>query len=188
MKPSLLIVGLGNPGAQYERTRHNSGFQALDILSEEFGEGDWKDKQKFLSTMQEGRVITAPVFLVKPQTYMNRSGEAVHKLINFYDLDPASQLLVLCDDIDLPIGEVRFREKGGAGTHNGLKSIIEHIGEDFSRMRIGLGEQPSGADLANWVLSVPTKEETELISSAYQKLPEMIREFVMGEGKKGREG
>ncbi len=179
MKPALLLVGLGNPGASYERTRHNVGFQALDRLSREFGEGAWELRQKFLATAQEGRVVAAPVLLVKPETYMNRSGECLRKLVDFYKLNAAEQLLVFCDDVDLPLGEIRFRKKGGPGTHNGLKSIVAAVGEDFPRVRIGLGAQPGGADLAAWVLSVPPKEEQAALERACDAIPELVRKFVL---------
>ncbi len=185
MKPTLVIIGLGNPGATYERTRHNIGFLALDYLSKEFGEGEWQEKQKFLSIMQEARVVTVPILLVKPQTYMNRSGEAVHKIVDFYKLNPKEQVLVLTDDIDLPLGEVRFRKKGGPGTHNGMKSLVDTLGEEFPRLRIGIGSQPTGADLANWVLSIPSKEEEKTFSETIQSIPAYIREFVLGESTSG---
>jgi len=192
MKPSLVIIGLGNPGASYEKTRHNVGFQAVETLVGEYGEGGlaphpngvsgagWKDKQKFRSSVCEGRIVTAPVLFAKPSTYMNRSGEAAQKFIDFYDLDPRKQLLVICDDVDLPLGELRLREKGGPGTHNGLKSLVDVFGEEFPRLRIGLGAQPTEADLANWVLSVPSKEEGKTLNEAIGKIPEMVKEFVIG--------
>ncbi len=179
MKPHLLIIGLGNPGPSYERTRHNVGFQAVDRLSREFGEGEWREQPKFLSSVQEGRVVTVPILLVKPQTYMNRSGEAIQKLVDFYKLDAAQQVLVLCDDIDLPLGETRLRMKGGPGTHNGLKSIVAHLGEGFPRLRIGLGTHPAGTDLAAWVLSIPSPEEQKEFTKAFDTLPELVRGFVM---------
>lgn len=181
MKPNLIIVGLGNPGKEYERTRHNAGFWAVDILSEEFGEGEWQDKPKFSALLQEARIVTVPVLLVKPQTFMNRSGEAVQKLVDFYKLDPAEHVLVLNDDIDLPLAELRLRMKGGPGTHNGLKSIVQVIGEEFPRIKIGLGSQPAGTDLAAWVLSSAPKADNEAIQTALKDLPDMVREFVLGD-------
>jgi len=151
----------------------------MDVLSDAFGEGEWSDKQKFLSDIQEARIITVPVLLVKPQTYMNRSGEAIRKLVDFYKLNAANQLLILCDDIDLPLGDARLRKKGGPGTHNGLKSIVETIGEGFARIRIGLGSKPAGADLAAWVLSIPTAEEAAVLQKTYDSLPETIRAYVL---------
>ena len=180
MKPHLLIIGLGNPGREHARTRHNAGFQAVERLSEAFGEGEWNDSQKYLCRMQEGRIITVPVLLVQPTTYMNRSGECIRKLVEFYKLNPRQQILVICDDIDLPLGEVRLRMKGGPGTHNGLRSIVVVLGEEFPRLRIGIGgTQPKGEDLAAWVLSVPPKEEEKAIAVALNTLPEKVKEFVM---------
>lgn len=180
MKPSLVIFGLGNPGAQYERTRHNAGFQALDALSSEFGESDWQDKQKFDSYIQEARVGVAPVLLVKPKTFMNLSGDAVRKVVEFYKIDPATQVLVLSDDIDISLGELRLRMKGGPGTHNGLKSIVDIYGEDFPRIRIGLGGPPAGSDLSNWVLSKMTGDEMDTLNESFTKLPKIVSDFILG--------
>ncbi len=183
MKPSIVVVGLGNPGAGYASTRHNAGFRAIDVLAQAFGEGEWRESGKFLSFTQESRIVTAPVLLVKPQTYMNRSGEAVQKLVDFYKLDPASQLLVLCDDIDLPLAELRLRRKGGPGTHNGLKSIVHVIGENFPRIRIGLGTPPAGVDLSAWVLSAFPAEDATAVDSALRELPGMVRAFALGDAE-----
>jgi len=130
--------------------------------------------------MQEARIVTVPVLLVKPTTYMNRSGECIRKLVEFYKLNPREQILVLCDDIDLPAGEVRLRMKGGPGTHNGLRSIVVVLGEEFPRLRIGIGgTQPKGEDLSAWVLSVPSKEEQKAIEVAIATLPANVKKFVM---------
>ncbi len=184
MKPSLIIAGLGNPGASYERTRHNTGFQALDVLSETFGQGVWKEQQKFSSLVQEARVVTVPVLLVKPLLFMNRSGESLRKIIDFYKLNPAEQLLVLCDDVDLPLGTVRLRKNGGPGTHNGLRSIVEQFGEAFPRLRIGIGTNPEGSDLAAWVLSVPPAEEALLLKKSFGTLPDLVTDFILPENPK----
>jgi peptidyl-tRNA hydrolase, PTH1 family len=182
MKPSLVIIGLGNPGASYERTRHNAGWQALEVLSESFGQSEWKDAQKFQSEIQEARIVTVPVLLVKPHTYMNRSGEAARKIVDFYKLNPAEQMLILSDDIDLPLAQFRLRRKGGPGTHNGLKSLVEQFGEDFPRLRIGIGPKPDSADLATWVLSAFTKEEYGGLQKLYATFPEVVRAFVLEQG------
>ncbi|HLD71051.1 MAG TPA: aminoacyl-tRNA hydrolase [Candidatus Peribacteraceae bacterium] len=179
MKPELVIIGLGNPGKTYERTRHNLGFQAVEALAVEFGEAEWEEKQKFTSIVCEGRIVTAPLLLVKPLTFMNRSGEAIKKIVDFFKLDPAKQILVLCDDIDLPLGEVRVRMNGGPGTHNGLKSIVDIFGEDFPRIRIGLGEHPKGEELSNWVLSVPPKDQQKILKTALDGLPELVRRTIL---------
>lgn len=181
MKPQLLLVGLGNPGASYDRTRHNAGFAALNSLSKEFGEGEWKPMQKFNAVIQEGRIVTAPILLIKPQTYMNLSGDAIVKLLRFYKLDAGKKLIVFTDDVDLPLGTIRFREKGGPGTHNGMKSIVDSIGEGFARIRLGIGPQPKGKDLAAWVLSKMSAAEKKSLDEAIGQIPEIVRKFVMGE-------
>ena len=181
MKPSLVIVGLGNPGKEYEDTRHNAGFWAIETLAAEFAEGKWKAAPKFTADICEGRIVTVPILFVKPTTFVNRSGEAVKKLVSFYGLNAAEQLLVCSDDIDLPLGELRFRSKGGPGTHNGLRSVVDHIGEAFPRLRIGLGTPPSGADLATWVLNRVTAEEKAAITQALTQAPALVRNFVLGD-------
>jgi|TARA_Y100000310_G_scaffold230644_1_gene233108 PTH1 family peptidyl-tRNA hydrolase len=181
MKPALVIFGLGNAGAQYERTRHNAGFMAIDVLSSEFGQDDWQDKQKFDSFIQEARVGVAPVLLVKPKTFMNLSGDAVRKVVEFFKLDVSTQVLIISDDIDIPLGELRLRMSGGPGTHNGLKSIVDTYGEDFSRLRVGIGNPPTGQDLSNWVLSKMTKEESDALQKSFEDLPSMVEKFVIGD-------
>lgn len=179
MKPSLLIVGLGNPGNQYENTRHNAGFQAIDVLSHLYATGKWKESGKFDACVQEARITAVPVLLAKPLTFMNLSGQSIRKMTDFYKLDAKEQLLVITDDIDLPLGTVRLRMKGSAGTHNGLKSIVEQFGEDVPRLRIGIGPKPDGADLATWVLSNQTAEESKALSTAYRAIPEMMKMFIL---------
>lgn len=185
MKPSLLIVGLGNPGSVYARTRHNAGFRAVENLAGRFGGGDFAAKPKLLAEVAEGRIAGTDVIFLKPQTYMNRSGECVRKVVDFYKLDPTFQVLILCDDCDIPLGEIRFRVNGGPGTHNGLKSIVEQIGEGFPRIRIGLGTAPAGTDLANWVLSVPVEADQKILSEAITNdVPKKVEEFVTGDTTK----
>lgn len=179
MKPSLLIIGLGNPGKQYERTRHNAGFQAIDALSEEYGQGEWRESGKFEAMTQEARIVTVPVLLVKPLTFMNLSGTSIRHLVDFYKLDAKTQILVLADDIDIPLGTLRLRQKGSAGTHNGFKSVVENFGEDFPRLRIGVGPKPATADLATWVLSAFTEEENKVLAETYKVIPGKIKEFVL---------
>lgn len=178
MKPSVLLLGLGNPGASYKRTRHNAGFLAVDVLAADSDAGAWKLIDKFHSICSEGRIVTVPVLLVKPQTYMNISGEAVAKLLSFYKLAPAN-ILVLCDDVDLPLGTLRLRTSGSAGTHNGLKSIIERCGEDFPRLRIGIGPKPDRADLATWVLSAFSEDEEKTLQKTLKRVPEVVKGFVI---------
>lgn len=179
MKPSLLIAGLGNPGRNYERTRHNVGFHVVDRLSEKFGQKEWEDKQKFTSKTCEARIVAVPVLLMKPQTFMNLSGPAIRKAVDFYKLDPREQVLVVCDDIDLPLGTVRLRMRGSAGTHNGLKSVVEQFGEDFPRLKIGIGPKPEKVDLAAWVTSALSEEETKALEAVYETLPEIVTRYIM---------
>lgn len=183
MKPHLIVIGLGNPGASYARTRHNAGFRAVEKLSEQFGEGKWEEKQKFLCRMQEARIVTVPVLLVQPSTYMNRSVECVRKLVDFYKIDPATQLLVICDDIDVPLGEARLRLKGGPGTHNGLRSIMESFGENYPRLRIGFGPKPENVDLAAWILSASAPEEEVVLQKVIEGIPEKVQAFVLEKPK-----
>lgn len=174
MRPRFILVGLGNPGKTYEKTRHNFGFMALDVLATAYGTGEWEEKQKFTSHIMEATINDQPCLLVKPQTYMNRSGEAIQKIITFFKVDPVAQLLVLCDDIDVDFGAYRLRLSGGPGTHNGLKSLVDTLGENFPRIRFGLGRQPEGHDLAAWVLSKFSDEEMQKVDSLLKQLPSLI--------------
>jgi peptidyl-tRNA hydrolase, PTH1 family len=186
VKPSLIIIGLGNPGMQYAGTRHNVGFAAIEKLSEEFGTGKWLTKQKFLAEVCEGRIVAMPILLVKPMTYMNDSGSCMKKIVDFYKLDPAKQVLVICDDVDQLVGESRLRKSGGPGTHNGLKSIVNQIGGNFLRLRIGVrgadapqgSFQKAGDDLAAYVLSKPLKKEMQNIDKTITESVKMIRKLV----------
>ena len=177
MKPSLIIVGLGNPGKAYESTRHNTGFRAVEYLASQLGVGGFGFKRKFNADVCEGRIVAVPVLLVKPRTFMNLSGESVRKIVDFYKGESDS-FLVVSDDIDLPLGEARLRESGGPGTHNGMKSIVDTIGEGFGRIRIGLGTPPKGSDLSAWVLSQCTEEENKKLREAFKKIPDMLKEHV----------
>lgn len=178
MKPSFLLVGLGNPSKQYEATRHNAGWLALDHVAGAWKASEWEDRQKFLCTAAEAVFNDVNVLLVKPTTFMNRSGECIRKLIDYYKLDPKRDLLVVCDDVDLPLGTFRLRMDGGAGTHNGLKSIVECIGESFPRHRIGLGPQPKEIDLAAWVLSAFPAEERKTMQPAIQALEKSVADVL----------
>ena len=147
----IIIAGLGNPGRQYENTRHNSGFAALDILAERTGIA--VRTARFDALTGQGVIRGQKVLLLKPQTYMNLSGRAVRAACAWYGVDPASQLIVIYDDISLAPGRIRVRQKGSAGGHNGMKSIIGELGtQEFLRVRIGVGEKPEGYDLADYVL------------------------------------
>lgn len=187
MKPSFLIIGLGNPGKEYAATRHNVGFAALDLLASAAPSSMWMPKQKLLGDCVEVVIDETPVLLLKPLTFMNNSGNAVHKSLDFFKLHPARALLVICDDVDLPVGEIRFAQRGGAGSHNGLKSIVDQIGESFPRLRIGIrgpdapdgSFQRAGKDLASYVLSRPSEEERGKIRAALEGIPALIRKHLL---------
>ncbi len=145
-----LMVGLGNPGRQYAGTRHNTGFMALDALAEKYHIS--VDTKKHKGLEGKGMIAGEKVILLKPQTYMNLSGESVREAADFYRIAP-DHILVFVDDISLNPGQIRIRAKGSAGGHNGLKNIILHLGtQDFPRMKIGVGEKPPRMDLADYVL------------------------------------
>ena len=158
---SFVIVGLGNPGAEYEKTRHNMGFRALDALASD--ENIEVRRAKFHALIGQGRIAGHKVILVKPQTYMNRSGIAVRETAMYYNV-PSCNVIVIYDDIDLPLTAIRVRKSGGAGTHNGMKSVVEQLGvKDFPRIRIGVGAQDSGEDLVDRVIGKVPKSEQELL-------------------------
>lgn len=158
-----IIVGLGNPGKKYENTRHNMGFIAVDLLAEKYGIK--VDKIKFKALVGEGRIAGQKVLLVKPQTYMNLSGQSVMEVMNFYKED-IENLVVIYDDIDIPTGTIRLRKKGSAGTHNGMRNIVYLLQEDgFPRIRVGIGSE-SKVDLIHYVTSGVTKKEKDLLEDA----------------------
>lgn len=161
-----IIAGLGNPGKKYENTRHNMGFLTIDLLAEEY---DIKvDKLKFKSLVGEGRIAGQRVLLMKPQTYMNLSGEAIREAVNFYKIDP-EELIVIYDDIDIPTGTFRIRKKGSAGTHNGMRSVVYQIQSDqFPRIRVGIGSEKK-VDLINYVTGGVSRGEKELLEDALTK-------------------
>lgn len=158
-----IIVGLGNPGKKYENTRHNMGFIAVDLLAEKYGIK--VDKIKFKALVGEGRIAGQKVLLVKPQTFMNLSGQSVMEVMNFYKED-IENLIVIYDDIDIPTGNIRLRSKGSAGTHNGMRNIVYLLQDDgFPRIRVGIGSEKK-VDLINYVTSGVTKQEKELLEDA----------------------
>ncbi len=158
-----IIVGLGNPGRKYENTRHNMGFIAVDLLAEKYGIKI--DKIKFKALVGEGRIAGQKVLLVKPQTFMNLSGQSVVEVMNFYK-EEIENLIVIYDDIDIPTGSIRLRKKGSAGTHNGMRNIVYLLGEDgFPRIRVGIGSEKK-VDLINYVIGGVSKGEKELLEDA----------------------
>ncbi|MEG1476101.1 MAG: aminoacyl-tRNA hydrolase [Oscillospiraceae bacterium] len=176
-----MIVGLGNPGKKYEGTRHNIGFCAIDYCAEK-----WNikiNKVKFDALYGTGTIGGKKLLLLKPQTFMNLSGEAVHKASDFYKLTSA-ELIVLFDDISLAPGRIRIRRTGSAGGHNGIKSIIQHMGQDFMRVKIGVGEKPTPEfDLADWVLSRFTTGESKEISARYDDIRAALELMIQGQSE-----
>lgn len=165
-----LIIGLGNPGREYEHTRHNAGFDAIDILAEKLGT-DVKEK-KHRGLCGKGMIGGEKVILLKPQTYMNLSGESVRAAADFYKID-AEHMIVLYDDIDLDVGKLRVRAKGSAGGHNGIKNIIAHMGtQEFPRVRIGVGAKPDRMDLADYVLGRFSQVERSVMEDAFEEAAE----------------
>ena len=165
---SWLIVGLGNPGKEYERTRHNCGFMAVDILADKLG--CKVDKGKFQGLYGQCNYGGTKLFLLKPQTYMNLSGRSVLQLSSYFSIPP-QRIIVLFDDISLDVGRLRCRADGSAGGHNGIKSIISELGsQDFPRVKIGVGGKPhENADLADWVLSGFSANEQKELKSALER-------------------
>lgn len=179
----FLIVGLGNPTKQYEKTRHNIGFDVMDALADKYNISISENKHKALCG--KGMIEGMKVVLAKPQTYMNLSGESVAELINYYKLDPESELIVIFDDISLEPGKLRLRAKGSAGGHNGIKSIIAQLGSDrFKRVKFGVGDKPKGWDLADWVLGKFPADLYDTLRDANQRACEAVA-CIMTEGITG---
>ncbi len=177
-KETYIVVGLGNPGTQYARTRHNAGFETMAELSHR-----WKvaiDRKKFDGLICETAFDGKRVILCQPQTYMNASGECVQPLIAWYKV-PLDHVLVIYDDIDLPAARLRVRKSGSAGTHNGMRSILGQLGgqQGFPRIRVGVGAKPEGWDLANWVLSAyQTPEEREAMEKAFIRAADCVEDWL----------
>lgn len=175
-----IIVGLGNPGREYENTRHNIGFDVIDTLAKEEGIDVLEKKHK--AVIGKGLIEGQKVILVKPLTYMNLSGESVRSVLDFYKVDETSELIVISDDISLGVGQMRIRKKGSAGGHNGLKNIIAHLGHDeFIRLRMGVGEKPTGYDLADYVLGHFSGEERKVMDESAKCAAEAIRTIISGD-------
>lgn len=172
----FIIAGLGNPGKEYENTRHNAGFMAIDALA---------DKLRVDLTERKHRAYCAKavvggekVLLLKPQTYMNSSGESIRSAVDFYKVEP-DHVIIIYDDINLEPGQLRIRAKGSAGGHNGIKSIIAHLGtQDFPRVRVGVGQKPEKVDLVNYVLSHFSQGERKLMEEASKEAAEAVCEIL----------
>lgn len=176
----FIIAGLGNPTKEYEGTRHNVGFHVIDKIADKYNIS--VDMKKSRAYIGKGMIEGQKVILVKPQTYMNLSGESIRGLVDYYKIDPESELLVIYDDISLNPGQIRIRKKGSAGGHNGIKNIITHLGTDiFPRIKVGVGEKPKGYDLADYVLGHFSKADRELMEDGYDSAVAAVSKILIGE-------
>lgn len=175
-----IIAGLGNPGKEYENTRHNVGFDVIDVLADKYNISVLELKHKAM--IGKGYIEGNKVVLVKPLTYMNLSGESIRPIMDYYKSDAEQELIVISDDISLPPGQLRVRKKGSAGGHNGLKNIIKMLGtENFQRIRMGVGEKPKNYDLADWVLGHFSKEDRTAINDAAEKAVRAVEMMICGD-------
>lgn len=189
-----VVIGLGNPGKKYEKTRHNIGFIVVDSLRKKFNLSD--EREKFQAFVSEKNIDGEKVIFFKPQTFMNLSGNSIIEIINFYKLDPKKDIIVIYDDMDLPFGDIRIREKGSSGGHNGIKSIISHIGEEFIRIKCGIGAKERDAiehvlgefnqteqkeldkileNINNCVIEMLTVQNLDRIMQKYNKKKEILK-------------
>lgn len=174
-----IIAGLGNPGKEYMGTRHNAGFSVIDELADQYNIS--VDTAKHKGLIGKGVIAGQKVILVKPMTYMNNSGECIREVMDYYKCD-IDDLLVIFDDISLDVGKLRLRAKGSAGGHNGIKSIIAHLGtEQFNRIKFGVGDKPKGWDLVDWVLGRFNAEDKEILEQGRDKACEAVV-CIMNEG------
>ena len=176
-KETWLVVGLGNPGSQYAHTRHNAGFDTISVLSDR-----WRaplTKKKCSGLLVETTYADQRVVLCQPQTFMNLSGQCVQELLSWYKC-PLDHLLVIYDDIDLPLARLRVRKNGSAGTHNGMRSILANVpSQEFPRVRVGVGAKPEGWDLADWVLSHYTiREEQDAMREAFIRAADCVEDWL----------
>ena len=176
----FIIVGLGNPTAEYEGTRHNVGFEVIDAIADKYNISVTERKHR--AFCGKGIIAGQKVLLIKPQTYMNLSGESVRSAFDFYKVDPESEILVIYDDVSLGVGQLRIRKKGSAGGHNGIKNIIAHLGTStFLRIKVGVGEKPKEYDLADYVLGHFSKEDKEIMKDGYKDAAEAVEMILMGD-------
>ena len=171
-----LVVGLGNPGKDYSRTRHNAGFWVVDELARRHG-GVFNDERKFHGRVAKVTVAGVDVRLLEPGTYMNRSGLAVRSLMDYLKLTP-EQVLVVHDEIDLPVAELRLKWDGGHGGHNGLRDLHQHLGDQYRRLRVGVGRPPSKAEGIDHVLERPTKAEQPLLDAAVLRAADVVERVL----------
>ena len=171
-----IIAGLGNPTREYEKTRHNVGFEVIDVLADRLG--TTVEEKKFKGCYGRGIIGGQKVLLLKPQTFMNLSGESVRAAADFYKVDP-EHIIIVYDDISLDVGQLRIRKKGSAGGHNGIKNIISHLGtQEFPRVRVGVGEKPPRMDLADYVLGHFSQGERKIMEDAVKEAADAVMEAV----------
>ena len=176
----FIIAGLGNPTLRYEGTRHNVGFEVIDTLAVKYNIA--VETRKSRALIGKGIIAGQKVILVKPQTYMNLSGESIGALADYYKIDEEKELLVIYDDVSLDVGQLRIRRKGSAGGHNGIKNIIAHLGTDvFPRIKVGVGEKPKGYDLADYVLGHFSGEDREIMQESYRKAADAVEMILEGD-------
>lgn len=175
----FIIVGLGNPTAQYVGTRHNVGFEVIDVLADQYNiEAQGK---KFNAIIGKGRIEGHKVLLGKPQTYMNLSGQSVQGMVDYFRVDKRRQLIVIYDDVSLDVGQIRIRERGSSGGQKGMNSIINHLGtQEFLRIKVGIGEKPAKMSMSNYVLSHFSKEERDIMEDSYANCVKAIVEILDG--------
>jgi len=175
-----LVVGLGNPGSQYEKTRHNAGFIFVDNFAAEYG-GKWADSSQFHGLVAECHVANIKLILLKPLTYMNRSGLAVASLMRYYKINP-EEVLVAHDELDLPVGEIKLKRDGGHAGHNGLRDIMAHLSsKDFYRLRIGIDRPAQGANVADYVLSVPSADKLVSLDAVFNGVSNKLSIMLAGD-------
>lgn len=180
LNKSLLIVGLGNPGKDYDNTRHNIGFACVDHFVEQQKMPGWVNKRDLKCSLSSGMVGDKRIIVIKPTTFMNVSGAAVQMTAHFYKINPAD-VLVIHDELDIPFGQIRSRREGSAAGHNGIKSIIERLGEDFGRIRIGIGnDNTSKIDNADFVLTKFNRDELGQMPNLLREVNSMINEYMFG--------
>ncbi|PPE05978.1 aminoacyl-tRNA hydrolase [Williamsoniiplasma lucivorax] len=174
-----LIIGLGNPGREYQKTRHNAGFMALDLLLAKYG--FTKEKNEFNATVYLSTINNEKVLFVKPLTYMNNSGASIRQIMDYYKINK-KDVIVIHDEKDFPIGKNQFKTSGSAAGHNGIKSMIQHLsGEDFNRWRLGIGLPENSRMMADWVLSNFTKEERELLDQSIYNSLSFLQDWINGD-------
>jgi PTH1 family peptidyl-tRNA hydrolase len=181
MEKTVLLVGLGNPGKEYVGTRHNIGFEVLDaFVAKTEGMGEWTDKKSLKCQLVSGQVGQTRVYAIKPETFMNNSGEAVQAVAAYYKI-PVSKIVLIHDELDIPFGSIRTRTGGSAAGHNGVKSVTQHLGEETGRIRIGIGpKKPAQMDSSDFVLAKFSSKEVEQLPNLKREVNAILSEYLFG--------